>query len=182
MRSSNLKYKKAIRLYKKTVLRIISFILFFLILGVIYGLVKQQELFTVKNVQVLGTKSYVNKNDVHTLVSTAIKSKNLFNLNKKQMQQDIKSNFQGVKEVKISRALNGTVNVYVQEREPIALVMTHRDTFGVDEDGYVLGILDPKTTNLPRLNYNGDVKVGLFIDKMLVPTYIDHITMALQNI
>jgi cell division septal protein FtsQ len=173
MRSSNLKYKKARREYGKIIVHIIGFCTLFLALGIGAGLATYYKVFVVKDIDILGTKSYVSSTDVSTLVSAATLSKNIFLLNTSEIENDIKNNFQGVKTVNVQRTFSGKLKVYVIEREPVALVTTKRDTFGVDNDGYVLGILDPKTTNLPSLSYDGDVKVGLFIDKMIVPTYMD---------
>jgi cell division septal protein FtsQ len=173
MRSSNLKYKKARREYGRLVVRVISFCILFLLIGIGTGLISHYKLFTVQTVEVLGTKSYVNKTDVKTMLSAAVLSKNMFFLEPSELESDIRDNFQGVKTVTIHRTITGKLRVSITEREPVALITTSRDTFGVDDDGYVLGILDPKTTNLPRLTYDGDVKVGLFIDKLIVPTYMD---------
>jgi cell division septal protein FtsQ len=173
MRSSSLKYKKARREYGKLVIRVLSFCILFLVLGVGTGLASYYKVFVVKAVEVKGTKSYVNSTDVTTLISASVLAKNMFLLDTGELESDIKNNFQGVKTVNVQRTLSGKLKVHITEREPVALVTTKRDTFGVDDDGYVLGILDPKTTNLPSLSYDGDVKVGLFIDKLIVPTYMD---------
>lgn len=173
MKSSGSKYKKARRQYGTLISKIISVCVLFLLLGILTGLSSRYKLFEIKDIEVVGTRSYVSKADIKTMVSSIISSKNILFINTTELEKSIKDNFQGVGIVNINRRLNGNLLVTIIEREPIALITTNRDTFGVDKEGYVLGILDPKTTNLPKLTYEGDIKVGLFLDKSLVPTYID---------
>jgi len=40
-------------------------------------------------------------------------------------------------------------------------------------DSPILGIVGPESEDLPRIRYAGDLKVGTFVDPVLVPVYLD---------
>ena len=67
------------------------------------------------------------------------------------------------------------VVVEITERVPLAVVYSSRsdEHFLVDEEGYVLGIVDEERTNLPKVTYNGTLQVGFFLDEDLVPLYLE---------
>ncbi len=142
-------------------------------LGALYGFFQNTDLFVIKRLQVEGAKTYVNKADVLTLVSANTLGKNILSLNAQVLENNIKATFLGVKTAQVTKSITGDVLVKITEREPVALISNKRDTYGVDIDGYVLGILDPKKTNLPKITYEDDIRVGQFIDSKLVPTYMD---------
>lgn len=173
MKSSNLEYKKFRRIHGKKIRLFVLFVFLSLASGVVYELVKTEDFLKFKKVEVLGAKTYVNENDVQTLVRANILDKNFFSVNTEKMESDLKENFLGAGSVEVSKNLKGTLLVKITERKPIAILVQKENSFVVDDQGYVLGYMDPTTTNLPKIKYEGDVRVGYFIDKSLVPVYAD---------
>jgi cell division septal protein FtsQ len=173
MKSSNLEYKKFQRTHGQKVKLLFMFSVLCLLAGVFYGLIKSEDFLKMKRVEVLGAKTYVNKNDVETLVKGSIYGKNFFSVDTIKIENDLKNNFLGASTVDVTKKIDGEVFISITERKPIAILIQKDNTFVVDDQGYVLGYMDPTTTNLPKILYEGDVRVGHFIDKSLVPVYAD---------
>lgn len=47
------------------------------------------------------------------------------------------------------------------------------DLYMIDDEGYVLGGIDQQIVGLPTLYYNGDIKTGTYINRDLVPSYLE---------
>ena len=138
--------------------------------------------FTISEIRVVGAKSFVNKTDIQTVLNTTLLHTNLLLLNAKDTSELLHRNFQGGKEFIFSRFLPSTLEVKVIERVPLALVYNDSSPnyFMIDDDGYILGVVDRNQTNLPQIKYEGAVKVGEFINKELVPAYLELVS-ALDN-
>lgn len=139
------------------------------------------EIVTVKKIDVVGTKAFVSKKDLVAILSSLVIGKNIFKIESNNLEQLILDNFQGAKGVKVTKLLPGTVKVVVEERVPLAVIHSQDNYYLTDEDGYILGIIDKQTTNLPLIEYKGDVKVGFSINKELIPVYLDLLNSISEN-
>lgn len=144
-----------------------------LIFGIWFVLFKS-SFFTVKNIRITGTKSFVNQADAYEVVKEKVFGKSLFSFDTVGLEENLLDTFLGSKAVKVYKVYPGTISIEFQERIPLALVYREdSEHFMVDEDGYVLGIVDEERTNLPRIKYEGDTRVGEFVDKNMVPIYLE---------
>lgn len=160
------KYTNHIRILRNVFLVLLIPILFYLF-------VYKYRVFDIKEVMISGAKSYVNQEDLHNVVSTNVENKNIFFLNTEELEASLQDNFQGAKTISISKKLPNKLEIVVKEREPLALIhQNNEEIFMVDEDGYVLGLVDKTKTNLPKIKYEGDIKIGYFINKEFVPVYL----------
>ncbi len=173
MKSSNLEFKKFQRTQGKKVRFLVLFSVLCMVAGMFVGLLQTEDFSKIKNITIEGTKTYVNKNDVATMVRGSSLGKSFLAVNTVDLENNLQDNFLGASEFKVSKAITGELKVVVIERKPIAILIQKENTFVVDDAGYVLGYMDPTTTNLPQIKYEGTIRVGQFIDKALVPVYSD---------
>ena len=152
----------------------------FLLYGFYFFAVKS-SFFRISDVSIVGAKHFVNAADLHALVADRVFGNNIFFVSMDDISQDLLKTFRGAKDIKITRSFPKTVIVHVRERIPLVLIFNDArlEHFMIDEDGYVLGIVAPAQTNFPRVHYTGDIKVGSFIDRALVPVYLEF-TQALD--
>lgn len=132
------------------------------------------SLFDIEVVYVEGTREFVNKEDVRLMAENNALGHNIFKFNTNSLEAKLANNLLGAKSYQVQKDLPNTLDIMVNERIPIAII--HKDSdeyFLVDEDGYVLGYTDPEDGSLPRIKYDKDVRVGQFIDKNLVPIYLE---------
>jgi cell division septal protein FtsQ len=133
------------------------------------------DYFKISGVSVYGTSTFVNRSDIQKLAETHFLNNHVAKVDTKEISKLLMENFQGAKLIEIDRKLPDQIIVNVYERVPLALV-TNKSTpnfYLVDEDGYVLGIVDQDKTNLPQITYDGELKVGYFIDRELVFVYLE---------
>lgn len=144
------------------------------VLLIIYFLVKSTY-FEIKNVSVNGTKTFVSETELANLVGQQAFGDNILTFNERYIEGILLERFQGASKITIAKDYPDTLVVSVVERVPLALVTNPKaqDYFMVDNQGYVLGIVDEERTNLPRITYNKELQVGYFIDKDLVPLYLE---------
>ncbi len=143
-----------------------------------YEIVLNSGTFRVSKIEISGTNTFVNETDLENLVHGKVSGKHIASLNTEIVQNLLKDNFLGAKNITVTKKLPNTVVVTVQERVPLAVVKSEKgnDYFMVDEDGYVLGLVNAETTNLPKIAYEGELYVGYFIDKDLIPLYLGLLT------
>jgi cell division septal protein FtsQ len=173
MKSSDLEIKKFKRRQGKKVRNFALFCAFCMLCGSLARLIQTQNFLQIKTVTVSGAKIYVNKDDLYTIAKGGALGKSYFTLNTQNLENDLKANFLGAQEIEVTKSIRGSLVVHVTERTPIALLGQKNETFVVDAYGYVLGYMDPSTTNLPRITYEEKIKVGQFIDSAIVPVYSD---------
>jgi cell division septal protein FtsQ len=157
----------------------VRYVLLFIILvtfayGFYYVLVGS-SLFKVARINVFGAKSFVSAQDVNTVVSDRVSGVSIFQVDDEGLEKNLIEVFQGAKDIRVHKVLPSTVNVEVFERVPLALVYKEDspDLYMVDDEGYILGIVEDRMTNLPKISYEGEVKVGFFIDSNVVPIYLE---------
>ncbi len=167
---------------KKVYIRKISPFLNYALIVTFFSLVafglfrlKKTQYFNVKAISVNGTQNFVNSTDLKTMAEQQVLNKPIFNIESEKIESVLESSFQGAKDIQVVKSWPDSIEIAVSERVPLALLTNTADSesYLVDEDGYVLGIVDESKTNLPKINYNGKIHVGNFIDKDLVPLYLE---------
>jgi cell division septal protein FtsQ len=161
---------------------VLAILALFLCVYSLYYLLQRSQFFVVSHVRVFGAGAFVNGDDLVEIVKGQVKDKSIFKVDTKTISENLSQNFQGAKSIKVYKVFPKTVNIEVSERVPLALIYNDvsTDYYLIDEEGYILGIVDPTKTNLPKIYYEGDIYVGLFISKELVPVYLD-LTAALSE-
>ncbi len=128
--------------------------------------------FNVKNINIVGADKFVSSLDLREVASANIMDKNIFTLKKFELEKKLKDNFLGADAIELEKKIPRTIKVIVKERVPIAIVYKNEENqFLVDKEGYVLGYVSAENNELPRINYQKEISVGLFIDKNIVPVY-----------
>lgn len=150
--------------------------------SLVYFVLFKTNIFTIVDVYIHGTENYVSTLDFNELVQNKVYGKNLLFLNDGELRHVLLDTFLGAKEINVTKKLPNSLEITVTERKPMALIYkdSEQATYIIDFDGYVLGLADEKTTDLPKIQYEGDVKVGSFMDKNLVPLYFELVS-ALDN-
>ncbi len=144
----------------------------------LYNLVTKTTYFNVSEVLVQGATNFVYAEDVKTLTAEQVLTKNIVLLDLLSVQKTLSENFLGAKTLTVHKQYPHTIVVTVVERTPLAIVSNKGadEHYLVDEDGYILGLVDPTKTNLPQVTYTGELQVGMFIDKALVPLYLEFLS------
>ena len=87
-------------------------------------------------------------------------------------------NFLGAQKVNVVKKLPHKIVVNFSKECQLLLFTRNPVTqFLVDMDGYVLGHTSPENEDLPKIHYEKELSVGLFIDKNLVPLYMELTTL-----
>jgi cell division septal protein FtsQ len=139
-----------------------------------YLLFVKYRLFDINNIEVSGTKSFVNEIDLKELARMRAYDKNIFTFNSNEFKKSLLHDFQGAKDIFVSKKLPRTISINIVERIPLAITHDFQKAnfFLIDEDGYVLGQIEPNTSNFPEISYEGEIEVGFFLDKEAVSIYI----------
>ncbi len=140
-----------------------------------YYVLDISDFFKISEIEIIGTKSFVSHRDLKEIIQTKLYGKNILTIDSDGSERALSNIFQGAKNIIIERKFPNKIIVQVSERTPLALIYNSESpsVFMVDEDGYVLGIVDENTTNLAKIRYEGNIKVGVFINKTLVPVYLE---------
>ena len=170
------------RRYLKILGSIVKFMFITSLCGAAVYLILFSSLFKIENIVVEGTQEYVSSHDVTLLAENNVKGKNIFKFEKEALVEKLESNLLGAKKYIIEKEYPGTIKIKVIERVPIAMIYQDQDEYYlIDDDGYVLGYSDPQKQDLPKIHYEKEIKIGLFIDKNLVPIYIELTELFLKE-
>lgn len=169
-----LKPKVLLRRTKPRLGRIISIIfLGFFVYGV-YFFFLESGFFNVSKVIVSGFGEYVNGYDLKTISETNALGKNIFLLNTKNISEVVKNNFLAVKSVHVKKRFPRNIDIYIEERIPLAAVFDNaHNLYVVDNEGFVLGVTDERVNTLPTIDYEGEVLIGQPISGDIVPVYME---------
>lgn len=133
-----------------------------------------------ENVEVVGVKKFVNQNDIHNLINSNILDKNYFLVDPSHLEKVVLKNFLAVKEVQVQKKFPNDMTVYIEERVPIAIISKlnagrsqEAESYLIDSDGFVLGMVEKDFMSLPKVNYDGDISIGSFLEKDIVPISIE---------
>lgn len=147
-------------------------------LGVIGGIVYFiffTDFMRLSKIKVVGDSRFVNTYDVETLVKSQATNQNIILFDSNKLSRSLALSFQGAKRFDIKKKLPDSLELYIYERVPLLLIsnQTNAELYMVDIEGYILGNVRDDFVNLPRLVYSGDIKIGYFINKDLVPVFTD---------
>jgi len=106
----------------------------------------------VKNILIEGTHR-LSKAEVAELID--ISDLNMFSLNPKELRQDLKS-FPWIRDAKIRKEFPSTVRIFINEREPVALLQNKRGFYFLDSNGRIIEKL--ASTKIPFLPVITDVR------------------------
>ena len=171
---------------RRRVLRFSSYITTALIVIAIllgcYLVFLKKPVFNIKNIEVTGTRNFVSEMDLLEISKSRSYGHNILNFNIADFETSLLESFHGARAIKISKKYPSTLKLDVYEREPLAIVHdTERENFFlIDGDGYILGQIEPDTTNFPKISYSGDLEVGYFLEKEVVAIYFELLN-ALDN-
>ncbi len=117
------------------------------------------ELFIINNIEVMGNNKLSREN---IIVGSFIKvGENIFKISTKDGEKNL-SNLPYIKEVNIKRKFPKGIIIEVIERKEIFQIKNISSLALIDEEGYILDIIDNKNENLPLVNGLNieDTKVG----------------------
>jgi len=177
---------KKFKIYRRKFGGVVSFILkiivTLLLLGGLFYVIFKLDYFRVLQVEINGAKNFVSSADLEELTKARSLGQPIFTVDKKELENSLERNFQGAKEISISRKLPKTLVVSVTERVPLAVVKDAQDNYYlIDEDGYVLGRVDQAKTNLPKVNYDKDISVGYVLEPELVSVFLSLLSVLDEN-
>ena len=167
------------KLYARKIQILFRYLIFVLALvgffGWVYHFIFRSDYFKIDSVEISGTQSFVSQTDLQEVVRNKVEGEAIFKINNRDLKRTLKDIFQGAKNIKVKKKYPSTISIEVFERVPLALVYNDPsgDLYMVDDEGYVLGIVEEGKTNLSRIRYEGDIGVGLFVDKQMVPVYLE---------
>lgn len=175
--------KRKVSSFLKTwVIRVFLFIVVSVFGGGLYYVAFVTDTFHLVYFEVTGASEYVNENDLKNFLYSNYESKNLLLLDTTQLSSELKDVFLGAYNFEISKKWPDTLFIQVEERSPLAVLVSEKynDKYMIDREGYVLGIVDSSRDDLPEIHYKGELKIGTFVDKNLVPVYSELLT-ATEN-
>ncbi len=147
---------------------------------ILYKYVYLSPRFLVKNISVVGGGKFVNEEDFRNLSNAKFIGKSIFLVNPRESGEELKNNFLGAKNVEVSKDYPDTIVVRIEERVPIALIRSseNKSYYLIDREGYVLGEVSDEFMWLPKIVYDGEVRVGAFINDRIVPVSVEILTEA----
>lgn len=146
----------------------------------LYLLFVKYSVFNISGTEIEGANTYVSKTDLEELIKARSYGANLITFNTQKLRKTLLNDFQGAREISVSKKYPSSLKIKVWEREPRALVYGNDQSklYLVDSEGYVLGRVSEKTTNLPKIFYDGEIAVGFFLNKELMSVYFELINAA----
>lgn len=160
-------------------LKILFLLIFLGALGYLFFKFDVPGYFKITNVSITGTERFVSTEDVKNIVDRNAFGKYIFSLEEQELSEVISKSFLGAKNVFVKKDYPNSLNIFIEERVPVAFVFNNKDEFYlIDADGYVLGMVTDGLQELPRINYEGSVVVGTFLDKDIIPISIEILKFA----
>jgi len=98
-----------------------------------YDYLHNSPRFNLKEVKIIGNK-YLSKNEILALIKIE-NNKNIFKINIKEIKNKIKMNSQ-IKKVEVNRIFPSTIEINVEEREPVAYIGEDK-LYQVDKEGVI---------------------------------------------
>ena len=115
--------------------------------------------FIVDAINITGTKNFVSLSDITEVTKNRVFGKSIFDFKEQELESVLASSFKGAKEIEVTKKLPSTVDIVVMERTPLALIFNTdpENPYMVDEDGYVLGLVEKDKTNLLSCGVKGAI-------------------------
>ncbi|MBU0534939.1 MAG: FtsQ-type POTRA domain-containing protein [Patescibacteria group bacterium] len=165
-------------IYKK----LIFLTLFVSALGYVVWKFNILSYFTISGVLISGTGRFVNEKDLRTLSEKDSLGQSIFVISEKSLSEVLSKNFLGAKLIEVEKRYPNKIRIIVEERVPLAIVYNENNNhFLIDSEGYVLGVVDKNYSGLAKIKYEGDIKVGSFLDKELTLISVDIVKFAERN-
>ncbi len=140
-------------------------LIIFLGLPVCLFLLWRLEPLLIKNIEV--TTDYDIKSNPQLLkILEGVKGQNLLSLDSDKLAQTIIKQDIKIKDAEVQKKIPGTLLIYIQKRQALAVIPFQGDFFLVDKDGLILS-QEKETPNLPVVTLNlglQNLKVGSSID------------------
>lgn len=176
------KKKYLVRKYTNILGNILKTLLTLGLVGAAFYFLLYSPLFKIEKIIIEGTKKFVNPQDVLLIAESNAKSVNIFKFKKEELSEKLEKNLLGAKRFEIKKEFPNKIRILINERTPAAIIYQDKDDYYlIDNDGYVLGYTDPNNVDFPKIKYEKDIKVGLFIDKNLVPIYLELTELFLKE-
>ncbi|KKS60486.1 MAG: hypothetical protein UV25_C0007G0012 [candidate division WWE3 bacterium GW2011_GWB1_42_41] len=158
----------------------INIFVIFLVLGAVgylsYKYIYLSPRFSVKKVSVVGGGKFVNLEDFKNISEQKVLGQSIFSTNSRELKKTLKDNFLGARRVEVSLDYPDALVIKVEERVPVAVVTSGKKDavhYLIDSEGYVLGEVSDEFMNLPEIIYEGEIRVGAFLEAQVVPVSIE---------
>lgn len=169
-------------LFRRQLVFIRPALLFLFSFGLVFfgfKFVAKDTRFNIKTYKYSGIVKYVSEPDFVKIVDAHVLGKNIFTFDTVNLEDSLKNSFLGIKNVKVRKHLLNSLEIQVQERTPVAIVIDVNNLpFLIDSDGYVLGQSGSEIKELPSISYEKNLIVGEFIDKEMLPLALELINQA----
>ena len=131
--------------------------------------------FTINEIEVQGAYDFVSATDLYNLLRTNQTGKNILLVNSTTLEGELENVFLGAKKISVHKVFPDKIKVIITERIPLATLSNDYSDgeFMVDREGYILGIVSPEYEDLPKIRYDGDLKIGSFVNRDLIPVYYE---------
>lgn len=153
-----------------------------ILLGVLSYLVYKLDLlnyFDVSFVNVSGAESFVSADDVKAIVERNVIGESVFMVDEEKIVEIVSKSFLGAKEITVQKRYPNSLEVNIKERVPLAIVYNaDSESFLIDSEGYVLGVVEEGYSELPKIMYEGSIVVGTFLEKEIIPLSIEVLEFA----
>ena len=166
------KLKTFFRTNTSYLLGIIVVALFLVAVYIVYRFFFLTDRYRINDIQILGAENFSNPQDLHKLTSEQVSGENLILFDPERLMPTILNNYQSIKSVTFSKDYPSTLNITVQERDPIAILKTNDGSYLVDREGYILGYVSGDFHDLPEILFASELHVGQTIRASLVPLYV----------
>lgn len=174
-RKRGLKNPRVVARKYKVILKIITcFVLLAIGFFFLYKYVYLNPVYQVSNIEIVGPYKYVSSTDVREVSEKNLIGKIIFSVNPKDIEKTLKDIFLGAKSVSVSKSYPNKILVAIEERVPVAIVVSSHDleNYLIDVDGYVLGAVSDEFMSMPKIVYDRGVKIGDFIGDSVVPVCV----------
>ena len=131
-------------------------------------------------VEVYGVGSFLDTGVFNDFLATHVAGKNIVTLNIIDLKNAIKNEFPSIKDIEIKKKIPPYLVVTVQERVPFVAMYkdSAKDSYMADNEGFVLGSLEDRYKDLFKVQYDGYIKVGEFIESGYMRVYRDILSSA----
>jgi cell division septal protein FtsQ len=138
--------------------------------------------FKISKANIVGAGVFVNNEDIKNLIERNTFEKYIFSVNEIELSEVLTKSFLGAKSIAVKKDYPNSISVYVEERVPLAVVYnSDEEYFLIDSEGFVLGLITNSFLDLPKINYEGQIITGTFLEKDIIPISIEILKFAEQE-
>ncbi len=173
---SPLKPNVLVRRHRGNLFLVFKLLLVLILMCGICYVVFFSDILRISTVKVSSNLEFISGLDLDTVAKAGSVNKNILLFNTGNLEKNLENTFLAAKSISVKKEFPGSLVIYVVERKPLALILKNGELFMIDEEGFVLGLVEEKFSELPKIDYTGEVSVGHFIDKNTVPLYLELVT------